>query len=309
MEKVKPLLTAELVTPLEGQWLRDALAGEKSEAEKALAVRLIEEKRLTPGQWRAKTEFSFALKDDVALEGSQLPPAIDLPLSPITSIRLLRMDPGVFIRGSAREELGRRANEPVPERYEISKPFYIGIYEVTQAQFESLMPRSPSFWRGNPTWPIDMVVWRDVASSDGFIGRLNRTLTAKYGGTLVADLPTEEEWEYACRAGTTSSFNNNKNIANRDRDPALDPLANYGGSETGSPKPVGSFQPNAWGLYDMHGNVMEWCQARYQRGGHWQSKAADCRAGTRTQSSADAISSNKVGFRLVLRYHAPSPGN
>jgi formylglycine-generating enzyme required for sulfatase activity len=168
------------------------------------------------------------------------------------------------------------------------------------------MPRSPSFWRNRPTWPIDQVSWQDVTGSEGFIGRLNRTLAGIYGGGLVADLPTEEEWEYAGRAGTETPFNNGRMIANISRDPSLDPIANYNGTESGSPKPVGSYQPNAWGLYDMHGNVMEWCKDKYQRGGHWASRAADCRIAARTQSSADAGRSNRVGFRLVIR---PRVGN
>jgi formylglycine-generating enzyme required for sulfatase activity len=191
----------------------------------------------------------------------------------------------------------------------IAKPFYIGIYEVTQAQFESIMEKSPSYWRRNPTWPIDQVDWPTVEGSNGFLARLNRILEKKFDGTLVADLPSEDEWEYACRAGTQTSFNNGGNISNIESDGALDPLANYNRIANGTPKPVGSFRPNAWGLYDMHGNVTEWCLNRYQRGGSWQSKAANCRAASRTQVSADAPPSNQVGFRLVLRYRAPSGGN
>jgi formylglycine-generating enzyme required for sulfatase activity len=309
MEKIEPLLAAGELTAPEGQWLRDALAGEKVPAEKALATRLIDEKNLTPGQWRAKTAFNYALKDDAEVTAAQLPPAIDLALNPAVSVRLLRIEPGAYLHGAARDELGRRANEPAPERVEIAKPFFIGIYEVTQAQYESIMPRSPSYWRNNPTWPIDQTVWQDVMGSEGFIPRLNRVLARKYGGALVADLPTEEEWEYACRAGTETPFNNGRMITSIGRDPALDPLANYNGAENGTPKPVGSYQPNALGLYDMHGNVMEWCKDKYERGGHWQSRAADCRSAARTQSSADAGRSNKVGFRLVLRYRAPGGTN
>jgi formylglycine-generating enzyme required for sulfatase activity len=305
MEKIKPLLTAGAVTGPEGQWLRAALAGEKSAAEKTLATRLIDEKKLTPGQWRARTAFSYALADEAELDAAQLPPALDLAITPQVHMRLLRLDAGNYQRGSARDELGRRANEPAPERVVIAQPFFIGVFEVSQAQYEGVMPRSPSFWRNRPTWPIDQVVWQDVMGTEGFIPRLNRTVLArKYGGMLVADLPTEDEWEYACRAGTDTPFNNGQMITSIGRDPALDPLANYNGSENGAPKPVGSYLPNDWGLYDMHGNVMEWCSDKYQRGGNWQSRAADCRSAARTQSGTDAGRSNKVGFRLVLRYRA-----
>ncbi|MBS0661926.1 MAG: SUMF1/EgtB/PvdO family nonheme iron enzyme [Verrucomicrobia bacterium] len=305
MEKIKPFVTAGAVTEAEGQWLRSALAGEKAAAENALAAQLIDAKTLTTGQWRARTAFSYLLKDEAEIDPNQLPPALDLVLGPKAGVRLLRIDAGTVLYGSPRDELGRRPNESEPRRAEIAKPFFLGKFEVTQAQYESLMPRSPSFWRNNPTWPIDQVVWQDVTA---YLAKLNAILAKHYGGALVADLPTEEEWEYACRAGTETAFNNGRSITSIGRDPALDGLANYGGSENGSPKPVGSFAPNAWGLYDMHGNVLEWCKDRFQRGGHWQSRAADCRAAARTQSSADAGRSNKVGFRLAIRYRPPGGG-
>jgi serine/threonine protein kinase len=304
LEKIKPLVAAGTFVQAEGQWLRDALAGEKGDAEKILATRLVDEKSLTPGQWRARTTFSYALKEDAALDPAQLPPAIDLPLNKSVSVRLLRMDTGAFVRGSPKEELGRRSNELMPERVTIAKPFYLGIYEVTQSQYDSVMPKSPSYWRGNPSWPIDQVDWRAVATPNGFLDRLNRALATKYGGSLVADLPTEDEWEYACRAGTQTSFNSGRNISNVDSDSTLDVAANYNRAANGSPRPVGSYQPNAWGLYDMHGNVSEWCQNRFLRGGSWQSKAANCRAAWRTQVSSDSSPSNQVGFRLVLRYRS-----
>jgi tRNA A-37 threonylcarbamoyl transferase component Bud32 len=308
LEKVKPLIADGTVVQAEGQWLRDSLAGEKGDAEKALAEGLVNEKNVTPGQWRARTGFSYALKDDAVIDPANLPPAIDLALGGATSMRLLRIDPGAFVRGAPHEELGRRTNEQLPERVTIEKPFYIGVYEVTQAQFTGVMPRSPSYWRGNPTWPIDQVDWQTLAGSKGFLAKLNHALKAKWGGALAADLPSEDEWEYACRAGTGTSFYNGKGISNIDTDGALDPLANYNRSNGGSPRPVGSYQPNAWGLYDMLGNVSEWCQNRFLRGGSWQSKAANCRVTWRTQISSDASPSNQVGFRLVLRNHTATPG-
>jgi serine/threonine protein kinase/formylglycine-generating enzyme required for sulfatase activity len=309
LEKVKPFMAAGTVTKAEGDWLRASLAGEKNDAEKVLAAHLTDDKSLTPGQWRARTTFNYALKDDVVVDPAQLPTAIDLPLNAATNLRMLRIDPGTFLRGSPKDELGHRQNEPSPEQTAITKPFFIGIYEVTQAQYTAIMPKNPSWWHGNPTWPIDQVDWQVVAGKDGFIAKLNRILGAKYGGVLVADLPTEDEWEYACRAGTQTSFYNDKNISNMDSDSALDVLANYNRVSNGSPRPVGSYQPNAWGLYDMLGNVKEWCQKGFIRGGSWSSRAADTRAAWRNQISADGPPSNQVGFRLVLRYKSPATGN
>jgi hypothetical protein len=304
MEKIKPLVAAGTFLPAEGQWLRAALAGEKNDAEKALASKLIDEKSVTPGQWRARTGFSYLLKNDAAIDPDHLPPAIDLPLSQAVSMRLLRLEKGSFLCGSPKEEIGRRPNESLPSVVAIERPFFIGVYAVTQAEYMSLMPHNPSFWRGHPDWPIDQVDWQAISGNEGFLARLNAVLAGRYGGTLEADLPTEEEWEYACSAGTSSSFNNGTNITDLESDPGLDPLANYNRDSNGSPRPVGSYLPNQWGLYDMHGNVAQWCMDRYQRGGSWQSNAASCRAAWRTQIGAEAPPSNQVGFRLVLHLKA-----
>jgi formylglycine-generating enzyme required for sulfatase activity len=315
LEKIQPLVKAGAVAPEEAKWLRDALAGGKSAKEKMLAARLIDEKTLTPGQWRALTGFNYSLKDVAAIDPAQLPRAIDLALSATAGMRLVRIDPGAFTRGTPAEELGRRANELPPERVTIATPFYIGIYEVTQEQYTSItsgnLMQSPSFWRSrdHANWPIDQVDWKTLTGGNGFLVKLNQQLARKYGGLIVADLPSEDEWEYACRAGTQSTFNNGRNITSIDRDPALDAIANYDRADNGSPKPVGSFQSNAWGLYDMLGNVAEWCQNRYWRGGSWSSKAAFCRVGWRNQISPEAPPSNQVGFRLVLRYKNPTSGN
>jgi formylglycine-generating enzyme required for sulfatase activity len=215
-------------------------------------------------------------------------------------MRLLRVDPGSFLRGANKDELGRRPNELAQENAAVTKPFYLGIYEVTQAQYLALMPRNPSYWRNNPTWPVDQVDWSMITGSSGFLARLNAVLGTKHGSLFVAGLPAQDEWEYACRAGTQTAFNNGKNITNAYSDTALDQLANYNRASNGSPRPVGSFQPNAWGFYDMHGNVAEWCEDRYIRGGSWQAKAANCRVSWRTQISAEAVGSNQNGFRLAL---------
>jgi serine/threonine protein kinase len=307
LARVQVLVKSGQVTADEGKWLRDALVGEKGENEKILAGQLIDEKRIGLGVWRGKTSYRYLLTNNEAVDPAKLPPAIDLPLNETTTVRLLRVDPGSFIHGSPKDELGRKTNEMPQATVKIDAPFYLGMYEVTQAQFTSIMPRNPSYWRKHPNWPIDQVNWQDIEGPNGFIPRLNHILSTKYGGALVADLPTEDEWEYACRGGTDTSFNNGKNIANITSDESLDFLANYNRSDEGSPVAVGSYQPNAWGFYDMHGNVEEWTKNRFLRGGSWHSTAVNCRVGSRTQKSMDSSPSNEDGFRLVLRLKADAP--
>ena len=125
----------------------------------------------------------------------------------------------------------------------LTKPFYMGKYEVTQEQWESVMGNNPSsFFRG-PKLPVTSVSWKDCQE---FIKKLNEKKSGGYR------LPTEAEWEYACRAGTTTAYSYGDNLTKSD--------ANIDGD---SIKAVGSYRPNAFGLYDMHGNVWEWCNDWY----------------------------------------------
>ncbi|HEY3756722.1 MAG TPA: bifunctional serine/threonine-protein kinase/formylglycine-generating enzyme family protein [Opitutaceae bacterium] len=300
--KLKPWLETRRLSPGEVDWIEAALRGEKSPEEKALAQDLIERGRLTSFQWRAKTALEYSLSA-FASSPNSWPPAVDLPLSATLTMRLLRVDPGTFIRGTPLDEPGRRNNETSPTAARIDRPYYLGVSEVTQAQYTAVMPRNPSYWRGHPNWPIDQVDWQSLTGADGFLDRLNRRLDSVIGGALAADLPTNDEWEYACRAGTQGSFYTGTMIEGLQRDSTLDQLANYNRTDDGSPQPVGSYLPNSWGFYDMLGNVAEWCRDRYIRGGSWQANAAGCRIGWQTQSNEDADSdpSPTQGFRLLLR--------
>jgi len=308
--EIGPLVKNSGINQLEADWLRAALGGDKGDAERTLARQLfVNDTPITLGQWRARTALKFR-PDRAALSATdplQLARAIDLILLPGgAEVRLLRLEPGQFRRGSPPEEVGRRTSDPQVGPASVAKPFFIGVFEITQAQYESVLKRSPSYWRGNPSWPVDQVTWGDLTGNTGFLAKLNSDLTKTLGGMLVADLPTDDEWEYACRAGTTTSFNNGASITNLENDSALKNIAHYN-KAGGGPRPAGSFDPNAWGLYDMHGNLQEWTQDRYVRGGSWQSKAAGCRASTRIQMSREASASNQTGFRLVLRFHEPKP--
>ena len=125
----------------------------------------------------------------------------------------------------------------------LTKPFYMGKYEVTQEQWESVMGNNPSSRTKGAKLPVTNVSWEDCQE---FIKKLNEKTSGGYR------LPTEAEWEYACRAGTTTAYSYGDNLTKGD--------ANIDGD---SIKAVGSYKPNAFGLYDMHGNVWEWCNDWY----------------------------------------------
>jgi formylglycine-generating enzyme required for sulfatase activity len=210
--------------------------------------------------------------------------------------------PGEFWMGS--EE--RDAEKPV-HKVTIGYPFYMGKYQVTQGEWKAVMGGNPSHFKGDDRRPVETVSWDDCQE---FIKRLN----ARNDG-YVYRLPSEAEWEYACRAGTTGDYAGD-----------LDAMAWYGGFWKGifgggGTHPVGQRQPNAFGLYDMHGNVWEWCQdvwhenyngaptdgraweqgsdnERVLRGGSWDSVANGCRSAFRNYFppvNRDSL----VGCRLV----------
>ena len=148
---------------------------------------------------------------------------------------------GKFMMGSPELEVGRKDNETQHE-VTITKPFYIGKYEVTQKQWESVMENNPSNTKGEKL-PVTNVSWEDCQN---FIKNLNE----KNKGTYR--LPTEAEWEYACRAGTTTVYSFGDKITPQN--------ANIFESKKGTPVAVGKYEPNAFGLHDMHANVREWCE-------------------------------------------------
>ncbi|NTW63807.1 MAG: formylglycine-generating enzyme family protein, partial [Chlorobiaceae bacterium] len=180
----------------------------------------------------------------------------------------------------------------------ISNAFYLGKYEVTQEQWVAVMGSNPSFFKGD-TNPVEQVSWEDAQE---FIRRLNQK-----EGTNAYRLPTEAEWEYAARAGTTTTYWwGNKVEKNR---------ANCDGCgsqwDNQQTAPVGTFQPNPWGLYDMAGNVWEWTNSWYDevkkesfslRGGSWVSKSAFLSCSARNYYVPDDWG-NFFGFRVVRPSH------
>ncbi|MGD8387136.1 MAG: formylglycine-generating enzyme family protein [Desulfobacteraceae bacterium] len=221
---------------------------------------------------------------------------------------------GSFIMGSPEDEPERNLDE-TQHQVTLTQGFYIQTTEVTQAQWTAVMGRNPSrFPPCGPDCPVESVSWEMCQE---FI----RELSA-WDPDHTYRLPTEAEWEYACRAGTPTSFS---------MGPCMDTtMANYNGNyfisgctEEGvyrkNPMPVKSFSPNPWGLYDMHGNVGEWCQDRYGeypkgpvtdpqgpdegtfrvfRGGSWYSNPATCRSANREEGNPQGRYHSK-GLRLI----------
>ncbi len=181
---------------------------------------------------------------------------------------------GTFLMGSPDSEGQRFDNEGPQHLVRISKPFYLGKYPVTQAQWQAVMGSNPSHFRGD-NLPVESVSWIDCQE---FV----RVLSEKYSANYC--LPSEAEWEYACRAGTTTAFAWGDSLSSH--------LTNFDGNHPygDAPKgkfirqttPVGSYLPNAWGIYDMHGNVWEWCQSKYKslvEGEYSSDPTASCAAG------------------------------
>lgn len=166
-------------------------------------------------------------------------------------IEFVNIPPGSFMMGSTKED-----NEKPVHKVIISKGFQMSKTEITQAQWETVMGSNPSFFKNCQQCPVEYVSWNDAQQ---FITKLNGQNDGyKYR------LPTEAEWEYACRAGTTGDYAG-----------SLDEMAWYGEKSDDKTHPVGTKQPNAWGLYDMHGNVMEWVQDRYDEDYYAKSPMTD----------------------------------
>lgn len=222
-------------------------------------------------------------------------------------MKLVLIHPGSFTMGSPVGEVGRKENE-TPHEVTISKSYYLGIYEVTQGEYEKVMGKNPSRNKG-VRLPVEEVTWLDA---DTFCSKLSEMPDEKSAGRQYR-LPTEAEWEYACRAKNRTAF------SFADSAEWLEEFA-WSCQKEGNIHPVGEKKPNSWGLYDMHGNVWEWCEDWFGdypiddvtdpegpssgslvvfRGGAWDTSAAYCRAAYRGRLDP-LVLSDSHGFRVAL---------
>jgi formylglycine-generating enzyme required for sulfatase activity len=268
---------------------------------------------------------------------------------------------GTFIMGSPTNELGRYElggrHAETQHTVTLTKAFYLGVFEVTQRQWELLMGNKPSYFSNatcyatrpveqvsycdiresknnramNPTWPATNAV-----HADSFMGKLRGKT-----GVTGFDLPTESQWEYACRAGTDTALNSGHNLTNQSQDAQMNVVGRYrdnggvaisnrvwmsspGWETNHGTVAVGTYQANAWGLYDMHGNVFEWCldwygtypgtvtdpkgaavanvsdPSRVRRGGSWYGSAGVCRSAERYPNIWPDGRSDGLGFRAAM---------
>ena len=175
-------------------------------------------------------------------------------------IEFANIPAGKFLMGTPLTEQGVRSQDETQHEVTLTQGFRMGIHEVTQTQYEQVMGKNPSHFKG-ATLPVETVSYDDALA---FCKKLSELPAEKAAGRKYR-LPTEAEWEYCCRAGTSTPFHFGQELNGTQAN--CDGEVPYGTTKNGpsllKTSPVGSYPPNAWGLCDMHGNVREWCQDRY----------------------------------------------
>jgi formylglycine-generating enzyme required for sulfatase activity len=251
-------------------------------------------------------------------EVSVAPTTAEEPITvPRLNLEMMPIPAGTFVMGSPNDEEGRDDEEGPQTTVTITKPFWLGKTEVTQSQWKVVMGNNPSISKGDDL-PVEQVSWDDAVSFCKKLNEMKRdTLPAGYHYTL----PTEAQWEYACRAGTTTRFSYGN-------DTGYSQLGSYAWNKANSSNkthPVAEKLPNGWGLYDMHGNVYEWCldwyddyiggsvsdpqgpqsgptwtnSTRVNRGGGWFDAASYCRSSFRGRNWPGSTYVH-LGFRVAL---------
>ena len=238
-------------------------------------------------------------------------------ISSTVSLDMIYVESGTFTMGSPITEAGRFSDE-TEHNVTLTKGFYLGKYEVTQAQYEAVMSgntdglsATPSNWPGNPNRPVEQVSHDDIQI---FLSRLNNQQSGNIPAGWAYVLPTESQWEYACRAGTDTAYSWGDSITASN--------ANYSSSGLSQTRDVGYYAANPWGFFDMHGNVWEWTAGIYDgnyptgnpvvdptglasgsdrvyRGGSWISVGSTLRSALRRYSSPSSRYGS-LGFRVAL---------
>ena len=247
-------------------------------------------------------------------------------LNATVAMDMLWVPAGTFTMGSPTTEAGRNADRENEHNVSLTQGFYLGKYEVTQAQYEAVMTGNtdglnakPSQWPNNPNRPVEKVSWADAQI---FLTRLNAQQSANIPAGWVYVLPTESQWEYACRAGTTTAYSWGATIASSNANYNWDGGANDG-NDFKQTRDVGQYAANPWGFFDMHGNVWEWTADWYQaaypignpvidptgaasgsfrvtRGGSWSNVGTHLRSARRntvTPSNRGGYIGFRVGFQ------------
>jgi formylglycine-generating enzyme required for sulfatase activity len=239
-------------------------------------------------------------KDGVSIAPSssqaEPPKELTLDLGGGVTMKLVLIPAGKFLMGSPDSEKERDYDKRPQHEVTISKPFYMGVTEVTQAQYQAIMHRNPSKFRDAAN-PVEWISWYDAAD---FCKKLSGKIRQ------AVRLPTEAEWEYACRAGSKTKF------CFGDADEDLGDYAWYYDNSGRTTQAVGQKKPNAWGLYDMHGNVSEWCsdwhdrervadlpRERVLRGGNWNCPPGYCCSARRLSYPPTFICAYN-GLRVVV---------
>ncbi|MBI1387506.1 MAG: SUMF1/EgtB/PvdO family nonheme iron enzyme [bacterium] len=238
---------------------------------------------------------------------SQSDGRLTLTLPGDVTMEFIRIEPGTFLMGSPPSEKDRDDIEGPQHKVTLTRPFYMSATEVTQGQWTALIKSNPSKFQGDPALPVEQVTWE---LAQAFIEKMNQL------GAGVYRLPTEAEWEYACRAGTSTRYFWGDDLYYTD----MAPYAWYDTVSDWSTHPAGMKKPNAWGLYDMAGNVSEWCSDVYapypaeaqtgptgpaeggvhvRRGGSYYNFGWDCRCASRNVQSPPPGQLSILGLRLV----------
>jgi len=248
-------------------------------------------------------------------EGAAVVDSMEKPPAP-TPKGMVWIQPGRFQMGSFPGEQGHGTDEAPPTEVILTHGFWMGECEVTQEEYAALIGANPSAFQGQTNLPVEKITWNEA---NAYCVKLS--IREREAGRLppgfVYRLPTEAEWEYVCRAGTNTRFSFGDDSGNTE----LGAHAWFTNNSDSSSHPVGQLKPNAWGLYDLHGNVWEWCHDLWQdaypggtltnytgptegwlrvaRGGSWLYDASFCRSANRDNYGPDNRCSD-IGFRIAL---------